>query len=70
MKTWTLEEIPHVLQHENVTDVAFVRKQYACSINYAVDCGDVEVEQPPRIGVTVHRSISLLYPGLNDSLHR
>lgn len=60
VKILALEEIPHVLQHENVTDVAFVREQYACSINHAVDCGDVEVEQPPRIGVTVHRPISLL----------
>ena len=31
MKILTLEEIPHVLQHENVTDAA-LHKQYACSI--------------------------------------
>jgi hypothetical protein len=50
VKILTLEEIPHVLQHKNVTDVALrkgnVHKRYACSIT-TLDCGDVEVERPP-----------------------
>ena len=73
VKILTLEEIPHVLQHKNVTDVALrkgnVHKRYACSITTLWIVEVWRWNGPPRMKVSEHRPISLLYPRLNDSLH-